>query len=517
MNRFLLLFFSFIVFHQTNAQIQHHGRFESDFDWKNESPMVISNEEQGLLMVETFFASAGKEYSILLSQLDTAFNKSWQDTVKVNREFQLLGYHYTNQKTYLMLQNWPAQTKVKILEISNAEKKVIAYETKDLLEIQIEEFEMVQNTAVIGGYFDGKPVVLAFDLSNDKLRTLPNVYQNKSKLIEVKVNNDGLTFNVLVSQVNAGRDRTIIVNTYDYQGNPVRDYELITKPEFDLITGVSSSINDISQVVVGLYGFKSEVNPSGVFVNHVNRVGEQEMQYYSFGELNHFFDYLGVKKAEKYKKRALEAKKSVKEIRYRLHPLLTEMIEDDDHYVFFGEFIKGYNYVEDVNNRYRDLNRYNSLNGPGTFDPLAMNRANSDFEFSHAFALVLNKDGKILWDDWAKLDKDMNGTPINIGEFQWTGENGTYLYYSQEEARGKFFNSEGSNELLIDELTLKSDKDELRYEDESSLRTVKWYGKYFLIQGVQTIKSRGDQVQQNKIFFINKISIGDGKMAKEND
>ena len=129
------------------------------------------------------------------------------------------------------------------------------------------------------------------------------------------MNNDGLTFNVLISQDNLARDKTIIVSTYDYQGNPVRDYEILTKPEYSLINGISSSINDISQVVTGLYGYKSDANPAGLYINYVDRVGQQTMQYLSFGELNHFFSYLGEKKAAKYRKKALNAKKAGKEKR----------------------------------------------------------------------------------------------------------------------------------------------------------------------------------------------------------
>jgi hypothetical protein len=512
-NKLLFLIASLFFVQTTIAQIEQHGRHETEFDWRNNVPFIISNEEQGVLLVESNLRGGGKDYNIVLSQFDTAFNLTWQDTVSVGREFELLGYHYSNQKTFLMLQNSPSQTKVKILEVGSVEKKIISYESKELLEIQVEEFEMVQNTAVIGGYFQGRPIVLAFDLSNDKLKALSNVYKNDSELIEVKVNNDGVTFNVLVSQENISNDKTIVVNTYDYQGNPVRDYELLTKPEFDLVTGVSSSINDITQVVVGLYGYKSEVNPAGVFVNHVNRVGEQEMRYYSFGELNHFFSYLGEKKAEKYKKRALKAKRAGKEMRYRLHPVLAEMIEDEDHYVFFGEFVKGYN-SNDVNFPNSEINRYNNFRDL-YFDPQGMNRsANVEFNFSHAYALILNKEGKILWDDWVELDKKMEGVPQNLSEFQWKDDRGSFLYYSDEELRGKRFDPEGMNELLIDGLALKSKEDELSYENEGTLRTIKWYGKYFLVYGIQTVRNRQRQEEQRKTFFINKVSIGNAQKAK---
>jgi len=514
---FLCLFTQSLV-----AQIEHNGRFEMDFDWRNDAPFAISTEEQGFLLVQSLLASQGKEYPLVISQMDTDLKLVWEDSIKVQREFRLLGYHYTNNKTYLLLQNSPAQTKVKVLVIDNQSRQIISHEAKDLLEIEIEEFEVVQNSAVIGGYHDGRPVVMAYDLENDKIRTLPNVFKNDSKLIEVKVNKDGLTFNVLVSQFNLARDKTIIVNTYDYLGNPVRDYELLTKPEYSLINGISSSINDISQVVTGLYGFKSDSNPAGIYINHVDRVGEQSMQYLSFGELNHFFSYLGEKKAEKYRKKALNAKKAGKEVRYRVHPLLSELMEDDDHYVFFGEFIKGFTHIDDINSRYggydgvgrnynyRGINNYNdplsnnSLGNMGTFD----------FEFSHAYTLVMDKQGQILWDDWAEIDKEMNGMPVNMGELQWLDNRAVYLYYSKEELRGKLMDSTSTQEPLVSEIALRTENDVLRYENENSLRTIKWYDNHFLVSGVQNIRTKGESADQKKVFFINKVTISVAEKAK---
>lgn len=504
------------------AQIEHNGRFEMEFDSRNDAPFVIATEEKGLLVVQSILASQGKDYPLVVTQMDTDLKVVWEDSIRIQREFHLIGYHYTNNKTYLLLQNSPAKTKVRVLAIDNESRQIISHEAKDLLEIEIEEFEIVQNSAVIGGYYEGRPVVMAYDLENDKVRTLPNVFKNDSKLIEVKVNNDGLTFNVLISQDNLARDKTIVVSTYDYLGNPVRDYEILTKPEYSLINGISSSINDISQVVTGLYGYKSDGNPAGLYINHIDRVGQQTMQYLSFGELNHFFTYMGEKKAEKYRKKALKAKKAGKEVRYRIHPLLSELIEDDDHYVLFGEFIKGFSNIEDINSRYggydgvsRNYNYrgLNSYSDPFTNSSLG-NMGTSDFEFSHAYVLVMDKQGNILWDDWAEIDKEMSGMPVNMGELQWLDNRAVYLYYSKEELHGKLMDSTSTQEQLMSEITLRNENDVLRYENENSLRTLKWYNNYFLVSGVQNIRTKGESGEQKKVFFINKVAISLTEKAK---
>jgi hypothetical protein len=517
-----LLLFLCIISQGLAAQIEQSGRFEMEFDWRNDAPFVISTEEKGFLMVQSILASQGKDYPLVVIQMDTDLKVVWEDSIRIQREFHLIGYHYTNNKTYLLLQNSPAKTKVRVLAIDNESRQIISHEAKDLLEIEIEEFEIVQNSAVIGGYYDGRPVVMAYDLENDKVRTLPNVFKNNSKLVEVKVNKDGVTFNVLISQDNLARDKTILVSTYDYLGNPVRDYEILTKPEYSLINGVSSSINDISQVVTGLYGYKSDANPAGLYINYIDRVGQQTMQYLSFGELNHFFAYLGEKKAAKYRKKALNAKKAGKEMRYRVHPLLSELIEDDDHYVLFGEFIKGFSNIDDINSRYggydgvgRNYNNrgLNSYNDPFTNNGLG-NMGTNDFEFSHAYTLVLDKQGNIMWDDWAEIDKEMSGLPTNMGELQWLDNRAVYLYYSQEELHGKLMDSTITHEPLVSELALRNENDVLGYENENSLLTIKWYDNHFLVSGVQNIKTDGDASDQKKVFFINKVSINVAEKAK---
>lgn len=503
MNRLFIICLLLYLAPQAMAQVEWGKRFEREYDYREEDYLLISNEKLGITMVQADFRSVGKEYDLIIGQLDTEFKEKFSDTLKIPRTFQLLGYHFVHDKTYLMLQDTPARSKVKILRIDNRTGVIDEFEPKELLEMEIQEFEVIQNTAVIGGHYETRPVVLAYDLEHNRVRTLANLYQNNSELIEVRVNKDSMTFNVLATQRNQIKDKTIIVNTYDYLGNAIRDYTLEIRPEYQLLTAVSSSINDISQVVAGLYGYRTNSSPGGFFVNYIDRTGKQTMNYYGFGELNHFFDYMGEKRANRYKNKAKRLKEAGKEGHYRLHPLFKEMIEDENHLVLFGEFVRGFSQAEpDINQRtfvppnyFPNNPNYNTFNNPRT----------SDFDFTHSYALVMDKQGNVLWDDYLEVDKEMDGGLENYGSFHWLGSQGVYTYYTDEEIHAKIFEKDGEGEEMVEPMSLNSG-DELKYEYENTLRSLKWYDNYFLIYGVQNVKPSGRSSDSKRVFFINKVS-----------
>ncbi|KOF03022.1 hypothetical protein OB69_09380 [Roseivirga seohaensis subsp. aquiponti] len=504
MRQFLLISSLFLLSQFAQAQIENHKRFELEYEWRDEDYLLISNEQLGLTLVQADYKGL-KEYTLSIKQLDTDFNQKWEKVAMIKRGFELLGYHYVQGKTYLMLQEFPSRFKIKILSIDNRTGEIQEYNPKEILELDIQEFEVIQNTAVIGGYFESRPVVFAFDLKNDKIKTLTNVYQNESKLLEIRVNSDSLTFNVLATEYNRNRDQTIKVNTYDYLGNAVRDYELQTQKDYHLTSAISSSINDISQVVVGVYSYKATNSPAGMFINHVDRTGLQTMKYYGFGELEDFFSYLGEKKATRYKEKAEAVRKKGKEVRYRVQPLFAEMIEDDDQLIVFGEFLRSYNH---------DTDHYvwAGTNYPTGFRSQGANTDNNSqerasFQFTHAYTLVLDKKGNIQWDDWLEVPEDGKGIPEPFGGFIWDKNQGTYVYYFEKEVHAKAMDGEEDNDVIVDNVQLSDPEDKLRYENENSSGTLRWYDKYFIVYGVQSIRSGENNGDLRKVFFINKISL----------
>jgi len=513
----LLLVFCLSV----QGQVEYGPRYEQAHDWLNNSYLVISNETEGVMIAQADFDAGSKKYPIALKLLNTDLEKVWEDTVRIPQRFFLKGYFYSQKKTYLMLQNNNLD-KLMVLRIDALNDKVDVFESKEIAELSITEFEVLKNTAIIGGYFEDRPVVFAYDLEEDKVRTLENVYQNNSELVEVKINKDSVTFNVLASvrDRDDNKERTIQVNTYDYAGNSVRDYKLIKKPQYELLSGLSSSINDIEQVVVGIYAYKTDHTVSGIYVNHIDRTGTQTMNYYNFGELPKFFDYMGEKRARKQKDKAASMKRVGKEHRYKAEVMPRELIEKDGKLVFAGEFFKlytqgtrstGYNRSALRNNRTLSdfYNDYGSFYAP--------NSVPRDNDFTHSYMLVMNMDGSIVWDDFMEIDVEISSNLEELGKFQWLGDKGAYMYYHDEELFMKVMDGSDENEMLTSELALKNEGDEIRVERSATLGSVRWYDNHFLVYGIHHIKPADRNETNRKVFFINKVSVSNAPIGDKLD
>ena len=510
MKRTLALLFTFLLPVLVQAQIEFGERYEQKHTWQNESYLVVSNEEEGLLLLETDFDAASKDYPVYLKQFDTELNVGWQDTLRIPQRFFIKGYHYSEKKTFLLLQN-RILSSIKVLRIDAAKGQVDEFESKKIVELDITEFEVVKNTAVIGGYFEERPAVFAYDLENDIVRTLQNVYQNRSELLEIKVNRDSVTFNVLASTLTDNGDRTIVVNTYDYGGTAVRDYRLDIRPEYQLINGISSSINDITQVVVGLYSVRATNSVAGIYVNYIDRTGQQSMTYHNLGTLPHFFDYMGEKRSKKLKDKALDFIAEGKEQRYRAEVLFREVLEKDGKLIITAEYHKQLNNTPSTT-RLMNYNRYNSVNNLYSlynsysqfYDGNVMVR---ETEFTHAYIMVLDMNGNLEWDDAMEIDETIEGGLDELGRFQWLGDDkAAYFYYRDEELYMKLLTPKAEAEVSESELKLMDEVDKIRHEQDATIGTVRWYDNHFIVYGVQHVRPEDKSEGLRKVFFINKIS-----------
>lgn len=503
-----------------NGQVEFEERYEQEHDWLKDDYLVMSNNEEGILLVQSDLDAASKTYPLFLKHLNSSLEKVWEDTVRVPQRFFVKGYFYAEKRSYLLLQN-SQEHSVKVLRVDAHKKELKEFDSKEIAELSITEFEVVKNTAIIGGYFEERPVVFAYDLVQNKVRTLQNVYQNESELLEVKVNKDSLSFNVLASFKDDNKERAIMVNTYDYEGNPLRDYTIQTKPEYELINGVSSSINDISQVVVGMYGYKSNYAVSGLYVNYVDRTGTQTMNFYNFGELPRFLDYLGEKKANKQKAKALNLKKGGKELRYKASAMMRELIEKDGKLVFTGEFFKTYNQDNNVGR----LNQYGRVNSNNNFNNLSNNYNQwqntssqvQESDVTHAYTLVLNQQGELQWDNYMEIDENITGGINEFGSFQWLGDKAAYIYYHDKELFMKILDEMGESEMLTTDLQLMDEGDEVRLEKSESLGTLRWYDNHYLVYGIQHVRPADRTLPQRKVFFINKVSVTNTPKASRID
>lgn len=519
----ILLFLTSLSF----AQVDHLGRFETEYDWGTDDFIVIPNDNKGLLVIRVERKTSGRELIAWFTHMDNDFNVEWQDSLMVSKRLFIKGYGFNGAKNFLLLQDRSEKRDLKIIRIDPYNDSITEFEPRRLTEIEVTDFEVIQNSAIIGGYVDGRPAAFVYDMDNENLKTLNNVYQNKSELLEIKVNQDSVTFNVIASVLTESRDRTVQVNTYDYAGNPVRDYRLTLEPGYQLLSAISSSIYNIEQVVVGLYGIKTGTSPSGFYVNHVDRTGQQTMRYMPFGQFNTFFEHEGEKRGPKLKERSMQAHKNNKTFRYKTEGIFRKMIEEDGELVILAEFFKPWattNY--DLLSMRSRTNPFYYANG-ANFSPNAnrnTDQSNSnteqarDYEFTHAFAFALDKSGNLRWDHNYEIDDTVNGLLSSYGEFIYHQKNAYFAHYYDEELIVEHLNKEDEEkEVGVSSLKMLNDIDELRYEDDSFSGILHWHDNRYLIYGIHHVRPSDKSSSLRKVFFVNGVSIGPNFVAKELD
>lgn len=498
------------------AQVNHVGRFEYENEWNNQDYIVIPSEQEGVLLVQPMVPGVGKENTIQFRHLDTDLKEEWVGLFSISKRVSLRGFHYVDKVAYLFFQNRENQRYIRIVSINLDQKKVKDFEPKQIVDLDVQEFEVIKQSILIGGYIEGRPAVFAYDMVSGNVQTLPNVYQNNSDLLEVRINRDSLTFNVIASEIDEKKDRTVLVNTYDYLGNPVREYQLETDVNHHLLSAVSSSINNRSQVITGLYSIQLGTYPSGFYVNHVDRTGKQTMTYHNFGEFETFLDHRGEKRANKMKRKAIQAKNSNRAWRYKTKALFREIVEEDGKLVVMGEFYKPWT---------TSTNRFSRVNddlGPltTTFNPytnaryindpydIRGNTFSNDIDYTHAFSLVLNENGEIQWDGSFEINESIDGPVRSFGAFQWYEGEAYYAYYDEKKLVVSHLNNKENIEGSISKLTLLNPEDELRFERDQFKGISKWYGNRYLVYGLQHVKPNDKSSGMRKVFFINGVSIG---------
>ncbi len=518
--RFVTGLILLIFVHQIKAQVNHVARYESLHESRNGAYLVIPNEDKGLLLIKPIISSSTSDSKIEVAHLGLNLKEKWQGVLDMPSRFDLGGYYYDSNITYLLFQVRSDNRFIRIVTIDTSKKEIKSFEPRQIIDLTIFEFDVINGSVVIGGYLGQRPAVYVYNMENGQVHTLSNVYQNDSELFEVRTNSDGVTFNVLVSQFDEKQDKTVQVSTYDYNGNMVRTYQLNTDPTYQLVSGMSSSIYDKSQVVVGLYSVNMNSNPSGFFINQVNKTGEQTMRYVNFGEFDTFLNHLGKKRSLRMKTKALAAKEMNKEWQYKIDVLPREMEEVNGRLVLFGEYFKPWN-VRTLGRKsksaYAKLSRFNNpfLN-PNSFNgAYRLHRMSTGIGFKNGFALVLDQEGKILWDGAMDINESIYGGLVDLGSFQWHDGKAYYAYHHDDELRMKHLNKTESTQVNVSKLTLLSEEDMLSKGAESPLKTVGWYDNQFLVYGMQYVRPIDKSENTRKVFFINAISIGPDMQEKE--
>ena len=205
------------------AQVQQPGRYEIELEMFEDEYDVLVGEDNGLLLYKPLDVYNGRNQLWRFVKLDTALNERWIKELYLDRSYVYKGYDYRNNNYSFLYQiTGQGSLDLLLLQLDDYNGDTTQHRIKNLVTISLEAFEMADNAAVIGGYYNQDPVVLHYSLREKKTKVLPGIFGNKTELVQVEVDKDQIK--VLLTTRSIDNSNTLALKTYDSDGNYLDSY-----------------------------------------------------------------------------------------------------------------------------------------------------------------------------------------------------------------------------------------------------------------------------------------------------
>ena len=477
------------------AQITQPQRFEKEIKIDDEYPTIFSLEEKGIMFFrESAENGARGMRKWEFTAIDSTLKSRWTKQYDIDYDQVMLGYaHSGGQASFLFRQGLSDKDDYFIINIDISSGDTVHHIVKKLIPMELTHFEVVGNTALIGGIINNRPTLVHYDFRTGKSKVIPGIYRGESKILELKINQENKTFNVLITEKTLDRLLTITLMSFDENGVLLQNTKLDAEGDKSLIFAASTPFKEDEIMVTGTYSHKRSSYSRGVFIARIDPLGNQEIDYYTYADLENFFKYMPAKREARVKKRIERKRIQGKKIKLTYRLLVRDVIEKEGNYVMVGEAF---------------YPRYNS----GSFyNPFGLSSESEfvGYKFTHAIVIGFNSEGEILWDNSFEINDvetySLDDEVVNIGF-----ENGKVilLYLYDGEIRSKIIDGdEVVDGKITEDIKLKNENEILKTTRDEYGGLEKWYDSYFYAYGIQKIKNKGGEPSalEKEVFFINKI------------
>lgn len=387
---------AFALIHSiASCQPEQEGQRYFQIGKDETSERVIPASGNGLYLVAYF--SGPRNDHIEITHLDTMLATKWTGEVKLNGAGEIIGGQYFNGNIFLLLNHAGSRKKgMEIVRIDEDKTNATHFPVYNFIPLQVTEFRITPKAALLCGYYSDVPVVIYFDLTTLKSRVLPGLFNLPGDLNQLRVYEDG-SFDLVIASKNLKHQHALWLKSFDSGGNLLRNVALDPPEKTSLIFGQAIREPDGKQVISGVFGNRSGTYSRGLFIATVTPDGKYNTQYYGFGELEHFFDFLKPKRENRIKHRIARRKAKNRISRFSYKVLVDNFISMDERTFLLGEVFYP---------RYRAVDFYN-----GSYFPHALGSdyfrntiVFDGYEYTHAILLYFDQQGNRISDQTIKID-----------------------------------------------------------------------------------------------------------------
>jgi hypothetical protein len=483
------------------SQLEQTVRFEIPIrDNEDENHSVVSVGKQGLMVYRRLHGR--KEDQIELVRIDTTLKEIWKGYIQVSSDLALLHTEPKEDFLFLLFKNRQyAQGDFQIVAVKIDKGEYGTYTVKNLIPFNPSEFVITNEAALIGGYFNYRPLILHYSFQTRQSKILPGFFNEPGELTQLKANRDG-TVDVIVSARNFERRKSLWIRNYNPEGNLIKTIILQPDEDKNLIYGRSLKTVSGRQVVSGVYGRFPEYS-RGIFVAEIDDVGEYKITYYNFADLERFFNYMKAKREKRVKERIERRKVKGKKIKFNYRFMVHELIPFGDQFVMLGEaFYPHYSYPNNRTVGSFTMPRFYSnplMRGEMVFD---------GYQYTHAAVIGFDKNGKLKWDNSFEINDVRTFQLEQFVKLLKDDDRLVLLYLFDNTIRTKIIkNGDIVEGKTFDALKMQFSDDIIKPKDTEKSKLDYWYDDVFFASGIQQVKNVRESgvTLSRRVFFINKI------------
>lgn len=483
----------------TSAIISQVNRVEFEMDEYGMDFQVIGGEETGILLAVETENRTKDGYNWLFHSLDTMLTTRWTRIFPIPFESYLIGTEYHDGKYYLLFSVSRYRNEdLMLFVIDGTTSDHQEIEINTVFPIQLTFFEVIADNIIFAGYTNYRPVLLTFDLKEQKPRVVPGFYGNNSDILDIIIDDDALMFTVIQQERMRNRKYTVIAKTFTSSGDLIQNNQVTPGDKKNLIDGASTMFYGGFQYLAGTYSKKSSQYSRGLYLAKFVNGRQQFIKYHEYADLDNFFGYMNERREQRIKDRIERKQSKGKKPKFSYRLLVHDIIQREDEYLMIAEayYPRYSNYTSSGSNRY-------AWNSAARFNPSFMG-----YQYTHAIMVAFDRNGNILWDNSFEIN-DIETFVLDEFVAVSSYEDKTVLMYLEENTiRSKVVQG---NEIYEGKtfnpvrLAFESDEVKSRNPEVEGLKV--WYDETLYAYGEQRIRNEmGAGGKYSRwVFYINKI------------
>ncbi|MBK7653201.1 MAG: hypothetical protein IPJ20_24190 [Flammeovirgaceae bacterium] len=502
------------------AQAKQTARYELEQKGTDSEYIVISMKEEGLFVIRDLEKYKDGKRIWKLLRLDTTLQEVWNEQLETENNAKLVGYEYRNNLSYILFRLGEHEASELVLyTIHIRSKEIKQYSIKQAVSFRITHFNALAHSITLGGYVQNEPAILLYDLDTEKTKLVPGFFISDTELLDVRVNSNN-TFNVVVADRTNKQKMKLVLKTFDAQGALLLEDAIEIDAKRMILSGISSTLLNDDLLITGTWTIGNSKQASGVYTTIVDPFSNQPINYYDFGQLNHFFDYQNPKQAAKLKMRSTKAKQLNEVPDFKAYVIPMRLEEQPLGFGLLSEVylpttsINSYPYWANYGTPYYSgyspygynpfMNRY--YNSPYQYNN---NSQTSETKMLHASLILFDLKGKLQQDYGLKLDDKKLNSLEQASDFIYYKNQIALASKKEKDLRLLVGDLDGT--LIADTLhtQLSNPEEIVKSESDSNSFARFWYKNIFYVWGYQNIRhiSRKAEESSHYVFYINKIEV----------